>query len=147
MADTSNGSLWVEEVLKRFEVEIFDVIGDEFAPKQEGGSSERQRLLGLLIKIVPAFEEAKSAILKHEDEAIIAYRDKITTDGRPLKAKPLIVEQPVPCTGCKAKEYADWTLLPHQVYNSIIPGGVGHYCFPCFAELARHTGNLSKEGN
>lgn len=61
-----------------------------------------------------------------------AYRDKMSTEGRPLDAAPLPTKQPVPCPHCGAKEYVGWMLWPHQLYNSYMPGGTGHYCFPCF---------------
>lgn len=47
-----------QEILKTFLVDILEIIGDEFAPKQESGSPERQRLLGLIIETVPAQDEA-----------------------------------------------------------------------------------------
>lgn len=39
--------------LREFVTDILDIVGDEFAPKKDGGSPERKKLLGLLRKIVP----------------------------------------------------------------------------------------------
>lgn len=84
-----------------------------------------------------AISKIEALLVEKIDQAIVEYRDRTSTDGRPLNAKPLIIKQPVPCTGCGAEEYADWTLWPHQLYNKYQPGGVGHYCFPCFAEIVQ----------
>lgn len=72
---------------------------------------------------------------KAVDEAVTVYRDRVSTDGRTLSESPLIIEQPVPCPKCGATHYADWYLYPHQVYNAVMPGGVGHYCLQCFCEI------------
>lgn len=78
-------------------------------------------------------KKARAAINQLIDKKIVEYRDHVTTQGLPLSAEPPKVTN-VPCTGCGTKEYAAWTLLPHQVYNQYMPGGTGHYCFPCFAK-------------
>lgn len=80
-------------------------------------------------------DDLMALVTTEVERAIVAYRDKVSTDGRPLSAAPLMVRQPVPCPGCGAEEYADWTLYPHQLYNAYMPGGIGHNCFPCFAKL------------
>jgi hypothetical protein len=86
-----------------------------------------------------AIEEAKDEIEEYGREqreaGEVAFIKRFSTDNRPLSAPPELIEQPVPCTGCKATHYANWSLLPHQIYNAYMPGGVGHYCFPCFAAL------------
>lgn len=55
-------SVSIEEILGKFEADILHVVGDEFAPKQEGGSPERKRLLGLIGELIPVLDEAKTAI-------------------------------------------------------------------------------------
>jgi hypothetical protein len=77
---------------------------------------------------------ALSKVEAHTAAQIAAYRDRTSTGGRPLSAPPNIVKMPVPCTTCGTEEYADWFLYPHQVYNAVYPGGVGHDCLPCFCE-------------
>lgn len=52
----------IEGIIKQFLVEVMEVVGDEFAPKQEGGSLERQRLLGLLVHTVPLQIETAQAL-------------------------------------------------------------------------------------
>lgn len=80
--------------------------------------------------------EIEALIDSEIDKAVVNYRDESSTGNRPLSAPPLIIKQPVPCPRCGAEEYADWFLYPHQVYNSYMPGGIGHYCFPCFAIIS-----------
>lgn len=90
------------------------------------------------IRPAVALPRARKAILTHLDkiidQAIVAYRDRVSTDNRPLSAPPLVKKMLVPCPDCKAEEYYDWYLYPHQVYNSFMPEGIGHYCFPCFCK-------------
>lgn len=69
------------------------------------------------------------------NQAVVEHIDRVSTNGRPLSAPPLIIRQPTPCPRCKLQDYADWTLYPHQLYNSYMPGGIGHYCFPCFCKV------------
>ena len=80
-------------------------------------------------------EFIQAHLTQFKEQGAIEFRDKLSTGGRPLDAKPEIIKQPVPCPRCGAEEYADWSLYPHQVYNSYMPGGIGHYCFPCFAAI------------
>lgn len=80
--------------------------------------------------------EAKQSLQEWADKQVVAYRNKISGSAdRPLSAEPEVVKQPVPCPKCGAEKYADWTLYPHQLYNQYMPGGVGHYCFPCFCKI------------
>lgn len=89
-----------------------------------------------------------TALLHTEREgAEVKTIQRISTDGRPLNAPPLIVKQPVPCPRCGAEEYADWWLYPHQVYNAIMPGGTGHYCLPCFCAVVVEQGSHSRLTN
>lgn len=95
---------------------------------------------GLTVETLQRFQKNWEAellqLIKQNREATIAeYIHKTSTGDRPLSAPPLLVKQPVPCPRCGAEEYADWWLYPHQVYNSYMPGGIGHYCFPCFAQM------------
>lgn len=91
-----------------------------------------------------ALKDAKAAILAHlqtqVERAVVDYRDRASTNGRPLGAPPLIVDMP-PCEGCGSTKYADWYIHPHQVYNSVCAGGNGTHCLPCFAKklLAGNT--------
>lgn len=57
------------EILDRFQVDILELVGDEFAPKQEGGSPERKRLLGLIAEIHPLKEAALKACEAEVDKA------------------------------------------------------------------------------
>jgi hypothetical protein len=41
---------------------------------------------------------------------------------------------PVPCEDCGSKEWTDWILLPHKLFNETCPGGAGYLCFPCFVK-------------
>lgn len=43
------------------------------------------------------------------------------------------VELVVPCEDCGSADWDDWTLLPHEVFNSICPGGNRDLCLTCFA--------------
>lgn len=52
----------VEEVLSQLEADILQIVGDEFAPKQENGSPERKRLLGLISETYKAKAEAAAKI-------------------------------------------------------------------------------------
>lgn len=52
----------IDEVLRDLQVEILELVGDEFAPKSEKGSDERQRLLALTVPIYPLLTEAKAQI-------------------------------------------------------------------------------------
>lgn len=52
-----------KDLFRQLQVDVMEIVGDEFAPKQESGSPERKRLLGLLGKITPLFLEAEKAIL------------------------------------------------------------------------------------
>lgn len=79
------------------------------------------------------------------DDAIIEYIKKVSTDNRPLDAEPLVKKMPVPCPDCGAEEYYDWYLYPHQVYNQFMPGGIGHFCFPCFAKRAVELHTQAKQ--
>jgi hypothetical protein len=75
----TNDKIDIDEVLSELVIDILALVGDEFAPKQENGSPERQRLLGLLAEIVPMKLEAKKQIL----ELIVEARqvDENTSDG------------------------------------------------------------------
>ena len=91
-------------------------------------------------KVIDALERlfahhTQREVTAAEERGAIRQRDWLSTYGRPLSAPPEVIKQPVPCPRCGAKEYPDWTLYPHQVYNSYMPGGIGHYCFPCFAAI------------
>jgi hypothetical protein len=81
------------------------------------------------------FERVEALIAEAQEAGAIKQRDWASTQGRPLSDAPEIEKQPVACPGCKAESYADWTLYPHQLYNSYMPGGIGHYCFPCFCKI------------
>lgn len=86
----------------------------------------------------------------HDAKLITAYIDKFSTNGRPLSAPPLIKKMPVPCSDCGAEEYADWFIYPHQVYNAVFPGGVGHTCLPCFSKRVialREVFNMKEEAD
>jgi len=80
------------------------------------------------IKITRLIEAREQTI---KAEAVQEYRDKISTGGRPLSAEPLI-DSGATCSDCGNK-FADWSLLPHQVFNAVCPGGAGFLCLPCFA--------------
>src|SRR5687768_1546992 len=54
----------VKELLGQLSADILHIVGDEFAPKQDGGSPERKRLLGLLSQTVPLTIEAEKKIKK-----------------------------------------------------------------------------------
>lgn len=43
----------LEDIVKELHNGILDIVGDEFAPKQESGSPERRRLLGLITQTGP----------------------------------------------------------------------------------------------
>jgi hypothetical protein len=53
----------IDEILKQFEVALFEIVGDKFAPKQANGSPERKELLGLIGPAYPLVNEAKTALL------------------------------------------------------------------------------------
>lgn len=40
----------------------------------------------------------------------------------------------VPCEDCGSTDWRDWTLLPHEVFNAVCPGGDGYLCLSCFAK-------------
>jgi hypothetical protein len=48
----------LQDIVQELETGILDIVGEEFAPKQEGGSPERKRLLGLIGKTYFCKEEA-----------------------------------------------------------------------------------------
>lgn len=54
----------LDDILSNFEVDILELVGDEFAPKQQDGSSERRRLLGLISDTYKLKAQAKQEILK-----------------------------------------------------------------------------------
>ncbi len=63
---------------------------------------------------------------------------ELTEDVSDVKASEVpVVPDPrpdVPCEDCGRpdSEWADWVLLPHEVFNSICPQGDGYLCLPCF---------------
>src|SRR5690348_2475783 len=68
---TSEPYDWLGDILGKLEVDLFELIGDEFAPKQKNGSPERKRLLALIAPAHPIVEKAKQAIiaqLKQQDK-------------------------------------------------------------------------------
>jgi len=95
------------------------------------------------------FERIASAWLedveKAREEGAIEFRNRLSTNGRPLGAEPLIEKQPVPCPECGAIEYAAFAMYPHQIYNAVYPGGGGHPCVPCFAKRVLLHTELFKE--
>ena len=92
------------------------------------------------LEVTSEFREAIASKLRQveteaRDAGAVELRDLLSLGRRPLSAAPEIVKQPVPCPRCGAEGYANWTLYPHQLYNSYMPGGIGHYCFPCFCVI------------
>lgn len=75
--DTPNQSIdsWLDESLRKFEVALFELVGDEFAPKQENGSPERKRLLGLLLEAqklrTETAQQIKSKLQETVEEAVL----------------------------------------------------------------------------
>lgn len=65
----------LEDTIKKLEVDILEVVGDEFAPKQENGSPERKRLLGLIGKTSPLRIDATQSIRDLIKSAIPEKRD------------------------------------------------------------------------
>ena len=50
----------------------------------------------------------------------------------------------IPCQYCGSKEWVDWLLLPHELFNVVCPGGSGYLCFDCFVKnhpLAKGANN------
>lgn len=121
---------WLEELLETL------YINAQFnKPDKEGNFNKSVMSRDLAAAKQAILTELKKQEVAAEHTGALAYRDKMSTAGRPLGATPLIEKMPVPCPGCDAEEYADWFLYPHQVYNAVFPGGVGHYCLPCFCEV------------
>jgi len=104
----------------------FKTFGDLYERLEQADQRYIDKYVSEIIELVAA----------HTDAMVAEHINKSSTGGRPLDATPLVIKQPAPCPGCGAEEYADWFLYPHQVYNQYMPGGVGHYCFPCFAKIA-----------
>ena len=54
----------INQILYDLLIEIVEIVGDEFAPKQANGSPERQRLLGLITELVPLLHKTEAKIEK-----------------------------------------------------------------------------------
>lgn len=52
----------IQDILSKLQVDILEVVGDNFAPKQESGSPERKKLLGMIGTIHPLKEQAAHSI-------------------------------------------------------------------------------------
>lgn len=52
----------IDAILRDLHTSFLNIVGDEFAPKKEGGSPERQRLLGLLAETTPLTLEAEAKL-------------------------------------------------------------------------------------
>lgn len=60
----------VAEKIRLIIVDVLEIVGDEFAPKQEGGSEERKRLLGLIMQTVDIEKTSRAAITALIQEAV-----------------------------------------------------------------------------
>ncbi len=61
---------------------------------------------------------------------------KMAKDELAKRYKGKEIEHPTPCDDCGSKRWIDWVLLPHEIFNSVCPGGNGYLCFPCFIKRA-----------
>ena len=69
-----------EEILSDLKVSFLELVGDEFAPKVEVGSTERKKLLGLIATSIPIFAEALTALNEWvESEKLEARIDELST--------------------------------------------------------------------
>lgn len=51
----------------------------------------------------------------------------------------------IPCEDCGSKDWPDWVLLPHELFNQICPSGNGYLCLSCFSKRVLQS-RLNQKG-
>ena len=65
------------DILNKFEVLVLELVGDEFAPKVEGGSPERKRLLALIGRVFPIKQDIEQMLKDREQALLSNHRLKV----------------------------------------------------------------------
>jgi hypothetical protein len=118
-----------DDTLARFREELFEKIlewhAEEFDTESMAqGSRHRARCERLVIvKLMPLMER---------------YGDQRELEGwrEGLNHYSYTSSEQYPCDDCGSISWTDWVLFPHEVFNSVCPGGNGMLCFPCFIKRA-----------